>query len=114
MIIHDNIPLAKEKFLKALRDSANEIKITETANIQVNTPVGDPKRKDETPGALRRSIVGHYRVKNEGILKVEIGSQLAYAKKVEFQDKSYLISTFKDDEEDIQDIINKHIQGAQL
>ena len=113
MIIHDNIPLAKEKFLKALRDSANEIKVTEIANVQVNTPVGDPKRKDETPGALRRSIAGNCKVRATGF-NVEIGSPLAYAKKVEFQDKSYLISTFKDDEENIQDIINKHIQGAQL
>lgn len=104
--VKNNINEAKAKFLQALRDSADETKLTVVADVQSVTPV--------KTGALKRSISGHYRVKNEGLIKIEVGSPLIYAKKVEFENKSYLRSTLDNDSEKISDIFNNHIKGAEL
>ncbi|WP_338627507.1 HK97 gp10 family phage protein [Clostridium baratii] len=112
--IENNISEAKAKFLQALRDAAQETKVTLIADVQSVTPVGSKEKGSISPGALKRSISGHYRVENSGDITIEIGSPLVYAKKVEFENKSYIRSTFDRDLDKVSDIFNKHIKDAEL
>lgn len=101
--VENNIDAAKEAFLKAARAAAKESKITLIADVQSVTPVDT--------GALRRSITGTCKI-TDSEATVTVGSPLIYAKKVEFQDKSYLRSTLMRDSLKIRNIFIKHIRGA--
>ena len=95
---------SKEKFdniEKALLNALNEIGITEVASIQANTPV--------KTGNLRRSINYLEPVTDNHILKISLGSNVVYATKVEFKDKSYLRATLKSDAKEIEGIMIKRL-----
>lgn len=112
--VENNINYAKQKLLESLRNAANETKITLIADVQSVTPVGTKEKGSKSPGALKRSISGHYRVKNSGEIKIELGSPLIYARKVEFENKSYIRSTLNRDLDKISAIFNKHVKGSEL
>lgn len=101
--VENNIDEAKADFLKAARAAAKESKITLIADVQSVTPVDT--------GALKRSITGRCRA-TDSEATIKVGSPLIYAKKVEFQDKSYLRSTLIRDSLKIRNIFVKHIRGA--
>ena len=90
-----------KKLIRATSAAADEIKVTELAEMQSNTPV--------KTGALKRSETAITRVNPEGI-KITWGSSLIYAKKVEFKDKSYIRSTLKREIGNINKILNKHLK----
>lgn len=100
--------------LNSLADNiGNEIGITETANVQSNTPVDS--------GTLRRSI-NYNSSKEDSNIKIEIGvdgslvnsknGQLVkyYAMKVEYENTSYLRDTIKGDENLIKEIIISNLR----
>lgn len=99
-----------EQINSSLEKALNEIGVTETANVQANTPVDT--------GALKKSIGYEVNKKSVSIgvdgsfvnpySKAKVGD---YATKVEYEDKSYIRDTLKVDSEDIQAIINKHLGG---
>ena len=98
---------SKEKLTsieQALLEALNEIGITEVASIQSNTPV--------KTGNLRRSINYLKPTKDKHILKVSMGSNVVYAAKVEFENKSYLRATLKADTKEIEGIIIKRLEGV--
>lgn len=90
-----------QKLGRAAAAAAAEIKVTELAEIQSNTPV--------KTGALKRSETTKLEVSTNN-LKITWGSPLAYAKKIEFQDKSYIRSTLKREIGTINKILNKHLK----
>ena len=93
---------SKEKLTsieQALLEALNEIGITEVASIQSNTPV--------KTGNLRRSINYLRPTIDRHIVKTSIGSNVIYAAKVEFENKSYLRATLKADTKEIEGIIIK-------
>lgn len=91
-----------KKLIGATAAAAQEIKITELAEMQSNTPV--------KTGALKRSETATTKV-NPECVKITWGSSLVYAKKVEFKDKSYIRSTLKREIGNINTILNKHLKG---
>ena len=98
---------SKEKLTsieQALLEALNEVGITEVASIQSNTPV--------KTGNLRRSIAYLKPTKDKHILKVSMGSNVVYAAKVEFENKSYLRATLKSDTKEIEGIIIKRLEGV--
>ena len=98
---------SKEKLTsieQALVEALNEVGITEVASIQSNTPV--------RTGNLRRSINYLKPTKDKHILKVSMGSNVVYAAKVEFENKSYLRATLKADTKEIEGIIIKRLEGV--
>lgn len=98
---------SKEKFSsieQALLEALNEIGITEVASIQSNTPV--------KTGNLRRSINYLRPVADNHIVRLSIGSNVVYATKVEFENKSYLRATLKADTKEIEGIIIKRLEGV--
>ena len=98
---------SKEKLTsieQALLEALNEIGITEVASIQSNTPV--------KTGNLRRSINYLKPTKDKHILKVSMGSNVIYAAKVEFENKSYLRATLKANTKEIEGIIIKRLEGV--
>ena len=98
---------SKEKLTsieQALLEALNEVGITEVASIQSNTPV--------KTGNLRRSIDYLKPTKDKHILKVSMGSNVVYAAKVEFENKSYLRATLKSDTKEIEGIIIKRLEGV--
>ena len=98
---------SKEKLTsieQALLEALNEIGITEVASIQSNTPV--------KTGNLRRSINYLKPTKDKHILKVSMGSNVIYAAKVEFENKSYLRASLKADTKEIEGIIIKRLEGV--
>ena len=98
---------SKEKLTsieQALLEALNEVGITEVASIQSNTPV--------KTGNLRRSINYLKPTKDKHILKVSMGSNVVYAAKVEFENKSYLRATLKADTKEIEGIIIKRLEGV--
>ena len=111
--IENNISEAKAKFLQALIDASEETKITLIADVQSVTPVGSKEKGSISPGALKRSISGNEKI-NSGNIEIEVGSPLVYARKVEFENKSYIRSTFDRDLDKVSDIFNKHIKDAEL
>ncbi|MBS6006884.1 MAG: HK97 gp10 family phage protein [Clostridium baratii] len=90
-----------KKLVRATAAAAEEVKITELAEMQSNTPV--------KTGALKRSETAVTKVDDSG-LKITWGSPLVYAKKVEFKDKSYIRSTLKREIGNINRILNKHLK----
>ena len=98
---------SKEKLTsieQALLEALNEVGITEVASIQSNTPV--------KTGNLRRSINYLKPIKDKHILKVSMGSNVVYAAKVEFENKSYLRATLKADTKEIEATLIKHLGGV--
>lgn len=98
---------SKEKLTsieQALLEALNEVGITEVASIQSNTPV--------KTGALRRSINYLRPVADNHIVKLSIGSNVVYAAKVEFENKSYLRATLKNDSKEIEATLIKHLGGV--
>lgn len=90
-----------KKLVTATAAAATEIKTTELAEMQSNTPV--------KTGALKRSETAITKVDDSG-LKITWGSPLVYAKKVEFKDKSYIRSTLKREIGNVNRILNKHLK----
>ena len=84
---------------KASTDSSKEISITVLADIIPNVPV-------ET-GNLARSMTTLKKVDSNKI-KIFWGSNVVYAAKVEFENKSYLRSTISKDKDKILSILIKH------
>lgn len=102
--LEDNSKEKLDSIEQALLEALNEIGITEVASIQSNTPV--------KTGNLRRSINYLKPTKDKHILKVSIGSNVVYAAKVEFENKSYLRATLKADTKEIEGIIIKRLEGV--
>lgn len=83
-----------------LQKACEEIGITKVADIQAITPVDT--------GSLRRSI-SFDKVINKNTAVITFGSDLIYAAKVEFKNKSYLRAAFNDNK--VQEILLKHLKG---
>ncbi|MGL4572753.1 MAG: HK97 gp10 family phage protein [Clostridium sp.] len=101
--VENNFEEYLKNIIKITNEAANEIKITELAEMQSNTPV--------KTGALRLSETAHTEIVSNGI-KVTWGSPLIYAKKVEFEDKSYIRSTLKRDIQRIGNILRKNLKSG--
>lgn len=93
----------RNRLINNINLAAQEIKIMNIADIQSNTPV--------LTGNLKRSITGEVE-KNITHIKVEVGSSLVYARKVELLNKSYIRTTMKANEAKINLILNKYIRRA--
>ena len=102
--LEDNSKEKLDSIEQALLEALNEVGITEVASIQSNTPV--------RTGNLRRSINYLKPTKDKHILKVSMGSNVVYAAKVEFENKSYLRATLKADTKEIEGIIIKRLEGV--
>lgn len=102
--LEDNSKEKLDSIEQALLEALNEVGITEVASIQSNTPV--------KTGNLRRSINYLKPTKDKHILKVSMGSNVVYAAKVEFENKSYLRATLKADTKEIEGIIIKRLEGV--
>lgn len=102
--LEDNSKEKLDSIEQALLEALNEVGITEVASIQSNTPV--------KTGNLRRSIDYLKPTKDKHILKVSVGSNVVYAAKVEFENKSYLRATLKADTKEIEGIIIKRLEGV--
>ena len=102
--LEDNSKEKLDSIEQALLEALNEVGITEVASIQSNTPV--------KTGNLRRSIDYLKPTKDKHILKVSVGSNVVYAAKVEFENKSYLRATLKSDTKEIEGIIIKRLEGV--
>lgn len=100
--VENNFEEYIKKLIRATAAAAEEIKITELAEMQSNTPV--------KTGALKRSETAITKVDANNV-KITWGSPLVYAKKVEFKDKSYIRSTIKREVGNINRILNKHLKG---
>lgn len=88
---------------QAINDWQDDAGIREVAEIQVNTPV--------LTGALRRSI--DYEKKNKKLKYcLRFGSDLDYAGKVEYKNKSYLRSTLNRDIGDLETSLMQKIREA--
>jgi hypothetical protein len=96
----NNIKKTMNKYKDLIAEASREISITELANIQANTPV--------KTGDLKKSIGTE--VQGEGS-KTNIiwGSNLIYAPKVEFENTSYLRQTLRDNNEEVVEIIRRHL-----
>lgn len=99
--IENNFEEYIKKLVEATTAAAKEIEITELAEMQSNTPV--------KTGALKRSETSKTTFNIEGIT-ITWGSPLVYARKVEFEDKSYIRSTLKREVSNINKILNKHLK----
>lgn len=97
----NNIKKVLKEYKDLVADASNEISITELANIQSNTPV--------KTGNLKKSIAT--KVEGEG-KKTEViwGSDLIYASKVEFENTSYLRDTLRENQDQIIEILKKHLK----
>lgn len=102
--LEDNSKEKLDSIEQALLEALNEVGITEVASIQSNTPV--------KTGNLRRSINYLKPTKDKHILKISMGSNVVYAAKVEFENKSYLRATLKADTKEIEGIIIKRLEGV--
>lgn len=97
----NNIKKVMNEYKDLLADASKEISITELANIQANTPV--------KTGNLKKSIGTE--VQGEGLNTTIIwGTDLVYAPKVEFENTSYLRQTLRDNNDEVVEIIKKHLE----
>ncbi|MGM8259305.1 HK97 gp10 family phage protein [Clostridium perfringens] len=101
--VENKIKENKELFLQAIKDATRECKITGIADIQNVTPV--------KTGALKRSIAGEDTATEENV-KLQFGSSLIYAKKVEFENKSYIRATLTRDIPKFEKIFIKYLRKA--
>lgn len=102
MSYKSNIPRIKSSILEALEDASQEIGVTELANMQSGTPV--------KTGTLKRSLTFR-KAKNDKAYSITWGSNVVYATKVEFENKSYLRSTLRSGTKEMEDILRKHLGG---
>ena len=97
----NNTKKIMDKYKDLVSNAAKEISITELANIQEATPV--------KTGNLKRSIGTE--IKGEGSeTEIIFGTDLVYGAKVEFENKSYLRQTLKDNHDEVVSIIKKHLE----
>lgn len=99
----NNIKKITQEIINAVDNAGEEIGITELANMQSNTPV--------KTGALKRSL-SFKRYKESKGVKIEWGSNLIYSAKVEYENKSYLRATLRAGQEEMIDILKKHLKGV--
>lgn len=97
----NNLKKVMDKYKDAVKEASEEISITELANIKSNTPV--------LSGDLKKSIGTS--VEGDGS-KTEIiwGTDLIYASKVEFENTSYLRDTLRENQNQIVEILKKHLK----
>ncbi|MDU7212481.1 HK97 gp10 family phage protein [Clostridium sp.] len=101
MSYKSNIPKIKIQVDEVTESALDEVAITLLANMQSVTPV--------KTGALKRSLSFKRYKYREHIIK--FGSNLIYAPKVEFENKSFLRSTLRGCENEVIDIIKRHLGG---
>lgn len=111
MYVENNILKLRDQVIEAMKDATKECAITGTADVKNVTPVGSKERGSTSPGSLKRSITFNTELTNTHS-SFEVGSPLIYARKVEFEDKSYLRSTFKRDIRKFENIYIKHLRRA--
>lgn len=100
----NNINKIMNEYKELIADASKEISITELANIQSNTPV--------KTGDLKKSIGTE--VQGECLETTIVwGSNLIYAPKVEFENTSYLRQTLRDNQNEIVDILKKHLKNIE-
>ncbi|MDU4319750.1 MAG: HK97 gp10 family phage protein [Clostridium sp.] len=102
MSYKSNIPKIKNSIMEVLEDAAQEIGVTELANMQSATPV--------KTGTLKRSLTFE-KAKGDKTYSITWGSDIVYAPKVEFENKSYLRSTLRSGTKEMEDILRKHLGG---
>lgn len=97
----NNLKKVMDKYKDAVKEASEEISITELANIQANTPV--------KTGDLKKSI--GTAIEGDGS-KTEIvwGTDLIYAPKVEFENTSYLRDTLRENQDQVVEILKKHLK----
>lgn len=92
-----------QDLIKSLESSTSEIfnKLGDdiAEDVKKNTPVES--------GALKKSIKAVVKDK-----KITIGSDLPYAAKVEFEDKSYIRKTFNEKKDNIENEMGKYLKEA--
>ena len=101
----DNSKQKMDDIKKALMNAMSEILVTEVASVKANTPV--------KTGNLRRSITSTEPELENNIVSGKVGTMVIYAAKVEFENKSYLRNTLKNDIKEIQSIIEKHCKEVE-
>lgn len=109
MYVENNILKLRDQIIKCMEDATKECAITVTADVQSVTPVGSKEKGSISPGALKRSITFNTEL-TDTHSSFEVGSPLIYARKVEFENKSYLRSTFKSDIKKFENIYIKHLR----
>lgn len=97
----NNIRKIMQRLENTLDDATSEIGVTITACIQNNTPV--------KTGNLKRSIA-FAKAKEGKTYNIRFGSDLFYATKVEFENKSYLRYTLRNEEGQIKEILLKNLK----
>lgn len=93
-----------ETIKKAIMSGLSEVGVTETASIKSCTPV--------KTGNLKRSIEYTKPVLKDNKVEIKIGTDVTYAAKVEFENKSYLRATLKADTKEIQNVLIKHLRSV--
>lgn len=96
----------RNRLINNINIAAQEIKVVTVADIKSNTPVKSGDLKKSIKGEVNKSD------KNNKNIKVEVGSKLVYARKVELLNTSYIRTTMKANEEKINLILNKYIRRA--
>ncbi|RKI45768.1 HK97 gp10 family phage protein [Clostridium paraputrificum] len=102
MSYKSNIPKIKIQIDEVTEDALDEIGGTLLANMQSITPV--------KTGTLKRSLT-FKKAKSDKTCSITWGSNIAYAAKVEFENKSFLRSTLRGCESEVIDIIKRHLGG---
>lgn len=102
--LEDNSKEKLDSIEQALMRAMSEILVTEVASIKANTPV--------KTGNLRRSITSTEPELENNIVSGKVGTMVIYAAKVEFENKSYLRATLKNDTKEIQNVLTKHLRSV--
>ena len=100
----DNSKQKLDNIEQALMNAMSEILVTEVASVKANTPV--------KTGNLRRSITSTEPELENNIVSGKVGTMVIYSAKVEFENKSYLRSTLKNDSKEIEATLIKHLGGV--
>lgn len=111
MYVKNDILKLRDQVIKAMQDATKECAVTGTDDVQSVTPVGSKEKGSISPGALKRSVTFNTEL-TDTHSSFEVGSPLIYSRKVEFEDKSYLRSTFKRDIKKFENIYIKHLRKA--
>lgn len=102
MSYKSNIPKIKIQVDEVTESALDEVAITLLANMQSITPV--------KTGTLKRSLT-FKKAKSDKTCSITWGSNVVYAAKVEFENKSYLRSTLRSGTKEMEDILRKHLGG---
>ena len=102
MSYKSNIPRIKNSIMEVLEDASQEIGVTELANMQSIVPV--------LTSTLQKSLT-FKKAKSDKSYSITWGSNVVYAAKVEFENKSYLRSTLRSGTKEMEDILRKHLGG---